>query len=263
MEAVKDEFVVFDRVGYRFGGEESPWIIRELTLTIPEGGFFVLIGPSGCGKTTALNLLAGFDYPTEGEICVKGAPVVRPGIDRGVVFQGEDSLYPWLTAEANVAFSLRFISLSPAERRARVRKSIDMVGLSGHEHKYPDQLSGGMKQRVQLARALVCDSPILLMDEPFGAVDAQTRSILQDELARIWQQSRRTIFFITHDIAEAALLADRVGVMRAGPASGLKTVVPISIPRPRHRWTPEFGQTYDQLHELIADEAQKALVSGR
>jgi NitT/TauT family transport system ATP-binding protein len=257
-----DEFVVFDRVSYRFG-EKSPWILRDFSLTIPEGGFFVLIGPSGCGKTTALNLLAGFSDPSEGEVRVRGTPVVRPGIDRVVVFQGEDSLYPWLTAQDNIGFSLRFIRLSTDERRVRVRKCIEMVGLAGHERKYPDELSGGMKQRVQLARALVCDSPILVMDEPFGSLDAQTRSILQDELARIWQESQRTIFFITHDITEAVLLADWVGVMRAGPASGLKAVVPVTVSRPRHRWTREFGQTYDRLHELLAEEALKALFNGR
>ncbi|HXJ81557.1 MAG TPA: ABC transporter ATP-binding protein [Candidatus Methylomirabilis sp.] len=259
---VWDGSIVFDKVSYRFE-KDSPWIIKDLDLAIAEGGFFVLIGPSGCGKTTALNLLAGFDKPTQGHIHVRGESVVRPGIDRVVVFQGEDSLYPWLSAQDNIGFGLRFVRLPADERRARVRDCIEMVGLAGHEHKYPDQLSGGMKQRVQLARALACQSPILLMDEPFGAVDAQTRSILQDQLARICQESRRTIFFITHDITEAVLLADSVGVMRAGPASGLKAVIPISIPRPRHRWTREFGQMYDQLHELLAEEALKALVNVR
>ncbi len=253
-----DGFVVFDRVSYRFG-KESPWVLRDLSLSIPEGGFFVLIGPSGCGKTTALNLLAGFDTPTSGEIRVRREQVVRPGIDRVVVFQGEESLYPWLTARDNVGFGLRFIRLSAAERRDRVRRCIEMVGLTGHEQKYPDQLSGGMRQRVQLARAFACQSPILLMDEPFGALDAQTRSILQDQLARICQESRRTIFFITHDIAEAVLLADWVGVMRLAPASGLKAIVPISIPRPRHRWTPEFGDMSNRLHELLTEESLKAL----
>jgi NitT/TauT family transport system ATP-binding protein len=260
--AVTDEFVVFDRVGYRFG-ENSPWIIKDLDLTISEGSFFVLIGPSGCGKTTALNLLAGFDQPTNGAVRVRGASVHRPGIDRVVVFQGEDSLYPWLSAQENVDFGIRFIHLSAEERRARVRECIEMVGLAGHEYKYPDQLSGGMKQRVQLARALACKSPILLMDEPFGALDAQTRSILQDQLAKICTESRRTIFFITHDIAEAVLLADAVGVMRAGPASGLKAIVPIDIPRPRLRWSQDFGQMYDQLHEFLSEEALKSMASGR
>jgi len=259
---VREGFILFDQVSYRFG-TDGPWIIRDLDLAIAEGGFFVLIGPSGCGKTTALNLLAGFDRPTEGRIGVGGETVVRPGIDRVVVFQGEDSLYPWLSAQGNIGFGLRFIALPTEERRARIRECIEMVGLAGHEDKYPDQLSGGMKQRVQLARAFACRSPILLMDEPFGALDAQTRSILQDQLARICQESRRTIFFITHDITEAVLLADSVGVMRAGPASGLKATIPITIPRPRHRSTRDFAQMYDQLHELLAEEALKALVNVR
>jgi NitT/TauT family transport system ATP-binding protein len=255
-------FIVFDRVGYRFGSA-SPWIIKDLELTINQGCFFVLIGPSGCGKTTALNLLAGFEQPIDGSVSVQGTLVRQPGIDRVVVFQGEDSLYPWLSAKDNVDFGVRFINLPREERRARVRECIEMVGLAGHEQKYPDQLSGGMKQRVQLARALASNSSVLLMDEPFGALDAQTRSILQDQLAKICAEKRRTIFFITHDIAEAVLLGDAVGVMRAGPASSLKTIVPIDIPRPRLRWSNDFGRMYDQLHQLLSEEALKSMVGGR
>jgi NitT/TauT family transport system ATP-binding protein len=261
-ESRKESFIAFDRVAYRFASA-SPWIIKDLNLAIEEGSFFVLIGPSGCGKTTALNLLAGFEHPVSGSLSVQGTPVRQPGIDRVVVFQGEDSLYPWLTAEDNVDFGIRFIHLSRDERRSRVRACLEMVGLAGHGKKYPDQLSGGMKQRVQLARALASNSSILLMDEPFGALDAQTRTILQDQLAKICAEKRRTIFFITHDIVEAVLLADVVGVMRAGPDSSLKAVIPIDIPRPRLRWSPEFGRMYDQLNQLLSEEALKSMVGTR
>ena len=255
--------VSFVDVSFRFGSGQAPWILRHVDLTISRGEFFVLIGPSGCGKTTALNLLAGFETPTAGQVLADGQPVTRPGVERAVIFQGEDSLYPWLTVEDNVAFSLRVAGLSRKQRRQRVRPYLQMVGLVGHLHKYPSELSGGMKQRVQLVRALVCDALVLLMDEPFGALDAQTRAILQDELARIWEQNRVTILFITHDIAEAVLLADRVGVMTAGPASVIKEIVPIELARPRSRSDPAFGAAYGQLNALLAEEARKALRDGQ
>ena len=255
--------VSFAGVSFRFGGRDAPWILRDVDLAIERGEFFVLIGPSGCGKTTALNLLAGFEHPSAGQVLVNGGPVVAPGIERAVIFQGEDSLYPWLTVEENVTFSLRAAGLSRRERRRRALPFLQMVGLAAHRHKYPSELSGGMKQRVQLVRALVCDSLVLLMDEPFGALDAQTRSVLQDELARIWENNRVTILFITHDIAEAVLLADRVGVMTAGPESVIKEIVPIDLPRPRSRSDPAFGAAYGRLNDLLAEESRKALRDGQ
>jgi NitT/TauT family transport system ATP-binding protein len=192
-------------------------VLKGLSLTIERGEFFCLLGPSGCGKTTVLNLLAGFEQPTAGAVRVDGRPVTAPGVERTVVFQGDDSLYTWLTAVENVEFGLRLAGVDAGPRRATAERYLDLVGLHGQGHKYPSQLSGGMKQRIQIARALVCESPILLMDEPFAALDAQTRSILQDELIGIWQQTGRTFLFITHDIGESILLANRIRPHDRGP----------------------------------------------
>ena len=232
-------------------------VLLGFSLEIDRGEFFCLLGPSGCGKTTVLNLLAGFEQPTGGNIRVDGHPVTAPGVERTVVFQGDDSLYTWLTAVENVEFGLRLAGTAAATRRATAERYLSLVGLSGQGEKYPSQLSGGMKQRIQIARALVCESPILLMDEPFAAVDAQTRSTLQDELIGIWQETGRTFLFITHDIGESILLADRVGIMTAGPAAAMKTIVPIELPRPRRRGDPTFGALYDRLNAVVSEEARR------
>jgi NitT/TauT family transport system ATP-binding protein len=249
----------FEDVDFRFApGEDGPWIIQGFDLAIPKGEFHLLLGPSGCGKTTALNLLAGFEASSRGRVVVDGHDVTGPGRERIVIFQGDDSLYPWLTALDNVAFGLRVEGLTEAERRRRAMEYIELVGLAGHESKFPAELSGGMKQRIQIARALVCHSPILLMDEPFGALDAQTRSILQEELTLIWQRTQCTIFFITHDISEAILLADRLSVMRAGPRSNIKEILHIDLPRPRSPGDEAFAHYYHRVHEILAAEVRKA-----
>jgi NitT/TauT family transport system ATP-binding protein len=227
-------------------------------MAIERGEFVCLLGPSGCGKTTVLNLLAGFERPTAGVVTVDGHAVQAPGVERTVVFQGDDSLYTWLTAVENVAFGLRLAGATHDNRRATAERYLDLVGLRGQGHKYPSQLSGGMKQRIQIARALVCDSPILLMDEPFAAVDAQTRTILQDELIGIWQQTRRTFLFITHDIGESILLADRIAVMTAGPEARMKTVVSVDLPRPRRRSDPAFGALYEHISDMVSEEVRRA-----
>ncbi|HET7378789.1 MAG TPA: ABC transporter ATP-binding protein [Gaiellales bacterium] len=232
-------------------------MLEGLSLEIERGEFFCLLGPSGCGKTTVLSLLAGFEQPTAGAVRVEGRPVTGPGVQRTVVFQGDDSLYTWLTAVENVEFGLRLAGVEPARRRIIAERYLDLVGLRGQGHKYPSQLSGGMKQRIQIARALVCESPILLMDEPFGALDAQTRSILQDELIGIWQQTGRTFLFITHDIGEAILLATRVGLMTAGPEARMKAIVPVDLPRPRRRGDPAFGALYERLAESVSEEVRR------
>ncbi|HYB41443.1 MAG TPA: ABC transporter ATP-binding protein, partial [Candidatus Methylomirabilis sp.] len=219
---------------------------------------FCLLGPSGCGKTTVLNLLAGFERPSAGAVSVDGRAVAAPGVERTVVFQGDDSLYTWLTALENVEFGLRLAGTAPARRRETAERYLDLVGLAGQGHKYPSQLSGGMKQRIQIARALVCESPILLMDEPFAALDAQTRSILQDELIGIWQQTGRTFLFITHDIGESILLATRVGLMTAGPEARMKTIVPIELARPRRRSEPAFGVVYERINDLVSEEVRRS-----
>jgi NitT/TauT family transport system ATP-binding protein len=233
-------------------------VLRGLSLEIERGEFFCLLGPSGCGKTTVLNLVAGFEQPTAGVVSVAGRAVSAPGVERTVVFQGDDSLYTWLTAVENVEFGLRLAGVDARARRATALRYLELVGLQGQGEKYPSQLSGGMKQRIQIARALVCESPILLMDEPFAALDAQTRSILQDELIGIWQQTGRTFLFITHDIAEAIVLANRVGLMTAGPQARMKTIVPVELARPRRRGDPAFGALYERLADMVSEEVRRA-----
>jgi NitT/TauT family transport system ATP-binding protein len=233
-------------------------VLSGVSLEIERGEFFCLLGPSGCGKTTVMNLLAGFEQPTRGVVRVDQRVVHAPGVERTVVFQGDDSLYTWLTAVENVEFGLRLAGVAPAARRATAERYLDLVGLRGQGHKYPSQLSGGMKQRIQIARALVCESPILLMDEPFAALDAQTRSILQDELIGIWQQTGRTFLFITHDIGESILLANRIGLMTAGPEARMKVIVPVDLPRPRRRGDPAFGALYERLADIVSEEVRRA-----
>ncbi|MEO8303701.1 MAG: ABC transporter ATP-binding protein [Betaproteobacteria bacterium] len=240
-------------------GSGRPAVLQGVDFDVAGGEFFVLLGPSGCGKSTVLNLIAGFEHPTQGTVVAGGRPVEGAGRDRVVIFQDSDSLYGWLTVRDNVAFPLRVLGVAAKDREKQAMAALKVVGLLGHEGKYPRELSGGMKQRTQLARALVLDSPILLMDEPFAALDAQTRSILQDELVQLSIAMRRTVLFITHDIVEAILLGDRVGVMRAGPASSIKETLAIDLPRPRRRGSAEFGALYEQIHQSISDEVQRAL----
>ena len=238
---------------YATAGEE---ILSDLSFTSRSGEFICLLGPSGCGKTTVLRLLAGFDQPTNGAVLVQGGPVKGPGVDRGVVFQGDDSLFNWLTAIENITFGPRMRGMSAGAAEGVARQFLDLVGLVGHEQKYPAELSGGMRQRIQIARVLANDPQILLMDEPFGALDAQTRTELQDELERIWAATRKSVVFITHDIMEAITLADRVGVMRSGPRSNIREFVDIDLPRPRLRSSPRFGELYERISGLILDEVR-------
>jgi len=245
-------------VEFAFPRADQP-VMRDVTFDVASGEFFVLLGPSGCGKSTVLSLIAGFETPTRGEVLAGDRRVTGAGRDRVVIFQDSDSLYGWLSVLDNAAFPLRVVGMAEDERRAKAAAALKLVGLHGHERKYPAQLSGGMKQRTQLARALVLDSPILLMDEPFAALDAQTRSILQDELVQLSIRMRRTVLFITHDIGEAILLGDRVGIMRAGPASSIKEIIAIDMPRPRRRSSMEFGELYERINRSISDEVQSAL----
>jgi len=203
--------------------------VRDFTLDIEAGEFFCLLGTSGCGKTTVLNMVAGFEPVSAGEIRVNGQPIAGPAADRGVVFQGDDSLYGWLSALGNVEFGLRMRGVPRAEREKKANHYIDLVGLKGQDHKHPSELSGGMKQRIQIARVLANEPQMLLMDEPFAALDAHTRADMQRELKRICATTAKTVLFITHDIDEAIILADRIGVMHAGPASKLKGVVDITL----------------------------------
>jgi NitT/TauT family transport system ATP-binding protein len=234
--------------------------LRDFALEIEAGEFFCLLGTSGCGKTTVLNLVAGFERPTAGVIEVAGRPVEAPGADRGVVFQGDDSLYSWLSAAANVEFGMRMRGIARAERQTKVRRYLELVGLAGQEHKHPPELSGGMKQRIQIARVLANEPEILLMDEPFGALDAQTRSVMQQELLKIWRETRKTVLFITHDIDEAIVLATRIGVMHAGPESRLKGVIPVDLDvAERDRTHDRFVAVYRQVHAMIREELAIAM----
>jgi NitT/TauT family transport system ATP-binding protein len=232
--------------------------VEHFSLDIEAGEFFCLLGPSGCGKTTVLKMLAGFEAPTAGEILMDGRPVTGANRDRAVVFQGDDSLYGWLTAVENVEFGLRMRHVPRAERRERALRYLDLVGLTGQARKYPAELSGGMKQRIQIARVLANEPKMLLMDEPFAALDSQTRALMQDELAGIWQTARTTVLFITHDIDEAVRLGQRIGVMRAEPASRVKGVIDVALNGARSRTDDVFLKYYRQVHDMIRDEVAAA-----
>lgn len=232
--------------------------VENFTVELNSGEFFCLLGPSGCGKTSILNMVAGFERPSAGAVLMDGAAILGPGRDRGVVFQGDDSLFGWLTAEENVEFGLRLRGIPRGERLERARHFLDVVGLGGQGHKFPRELSGGMKQRIQITRVLASEPKVLLMDEPFGALDAQTRSLMQDELRRIWEINKVLVVFVTHDIEEAVLLSTRIGVMSAGPHSHLKAVIPVDIAGLRSRTDPAFVTLYGQVHAVIRDEVLKA-----
>lgn len=235
--------VRLEEISHRFPGRRVVHQVLEgINLQIRAGEFFCLIGPSGCGKTTVLDILAGFLHPARGSAYVDNRPIIGPGNDRVVVFQDVyNSLFPWMTVRDNVEFGLKMAGVGHLERRERSDAFLRLVSLVDHAAKYPDELSGGMKQRVQLARALAIQPNVLLMDEPFGALDAYTRQALQVELLRIWNETGTTVFFITHDILEAVLLSDRIGIMSAGPGATLMKVVEVPLPRPRTLADPSFG----------------------
>jgi NitT/TauT family transport system ATP-binding protein len=221
-----------DNVALRFtSGGLSVTALERISLDVEDKEFSVIVGPSGCGKTSLLRLVAGLIEPSEGSIRLDNALINGPGKDRGMVFQSY-TLFPWLTVQDNVEFGLRIAGIPAAQRQDTARRFIAQVGLHGFERLYPKQLSGGMMQRVALARALANDPAILLMDEPFGALDSQTRSLMQELLLDIWQASHKTVLFITHDIDESILLGDRVYVMTARPGR-IKEMIEIALPRPR------------------------------
>ncbi|SEF21038.1 NitT/TauT family transport system ATP-binding protein [Amycolatopsis pretoriensis] len=232
--------------------------LDEVSLDVADGTFLSLVGPSGSGKSTLLDLLGGLTTPTSGEVVIDGEPVRGPGLDRGVVFQ-QYALFPWRTARANVEFGLEGGPLGKRERAERSLEYLSLVGLSGFEDRYPHELSGGMKQRVAIARSLAYDPAVLLMDEPFAALDAQTREQLQDELLRIWRRTGKTIVFITHGIDEAVYLGQRVAVLTSRPGR-LKAVVDVELGDRSGdvRSDPAFGRQRHRLWELLHDEVRKA-----
>lgn len=249
-------------------GGGTTTVVARTSFSVDDGEFVVIVGPSGCGKTTILNMIAGLAAPSAGSINVDGNPISGPGVDRGVMFQ-DYALFPWQTVVENVGFALRHgpagAGMSVDERVRRISATIALVGLNGSEAKYPHQLSGGMRQRVALARLLAYEPKVLLMDEPLAALDAQTRTILQDELLRVWGQdrprsSRRIVVFITHAIDEAVFLADRVIVMGNGPGH-IREIVPIDLPRPRGdatRADPRFQSLSLHIWNQIKSEAYRA-----
>jgi len=224
-------------------GEQTHQALADVNLTIAEGEFVCLIGPSGCGKTTLLKIVDGLISFDDGEVEVLGRLIAGPGRERAVVFQ-TFALLPWLTARENAAFGLRMRDVPQARAVEEADRHLAMVGLSGFEDRYPRQLSGGMQQRVGLARALAVDPAILLMDEPFGSIDAQTRQLLQNDLLRIWDQSRKTVLFVTHAMDEAVFLADRVAIMATRPGR-IAEVVTIDLPRPRDDRTRSLPRFVD------------------
>jgi NitT/TauT family transport system ATP-binding protein len=232
--------------------------LDDVSLQVRDREFLALLGPSGCGKSTLLYLIGGFLPIENGQIAVEGKPVTRPGPDRGIVFQ-HFALFPWKTVRANVLYGLERAGLPREERERRAQDFISMVGLSGFEDSYPSQLSGGMKQRTAIARTLAIDPKILLMDEPFGALDAQTRSLMQTELLRIWQQAQKTVVFVTHDVQEAVFLAGRVAVMSARPGR-IKTIVDTNFDKndPAVFKSKSFIDKVDEVWGLVRDEAIKA-----
>jgi NitT/TauT family transport system ATP-binding protein len=245
---------------YQLSGKAEPAAaLKGIDLEVPSGQFITLLGPSGCGKSTLLHAIAGL-VPAEGTILVNGRQINGPDLDRGVVFQ-DYALFPWRTVLHNVAFGLEIKKIPREERLAIARRHIAAVGLSGFADRYPAQLSGGMKQRVAIARALAFDPEVLLMDEPFAALDAQTREILQGELVTLWQRTGKTVVFVTHSIDEAIFLSQRVAVITARPGR-IKEVVDITLPQPRYaqdvRSTPEFAKLRQTLYRLLAEEVDKA-----
>jgi NitT/TauT family transport system ATP-binding protein len=259
--------LVIDNVSRIFPGARRRAPTRALeptNLTIPDNDFVTIIGPSGCGKSTLLRLVAGLDQPTTGRILLNGIPVSEPGPDRGMVFQSY-TLFPWLTVADNIAFGLREKGTPVHQRTAIVREWLVRIDLVSFEHHYPKQLSGGMQQRTAIARALANDPAILLLDEPFGALDNQTRALMQELLLDIWERERKTVLFVTHDIEEAIFLASRVVVMTARPGR-IKADVRIDLPHPRRytiKTSPEFSALKARLTEEIRAEVMLADTADR
>jgi len=254
-------FIQLQDVSVRFGnGSSATHAVNNVSLEIQPGEFVALLGPSGCGKSTLLNVVAGFVTPEQGSIEMDGRVITGPSVNRCVVFQ-QYSLFPWLTVRKNVEFGLRMKGVAAAERTKTAQELLKITGLQQFENHYPEQLSGGMKQRVGIVRALANNPNVLLLDEPFGALDAQTRVVLQEILTNIWQRFRISVLFITHDIDEAIFLSDRVYVMTAQPGQ-IKANVTIDLPRPRRDeqfTSARFQEIRTHLRQLIREESLRAM----
>jgi NitT/TauT family transport system ATP-binding protein len=261
MNSVQTGLVDVRDVGVTFGANDNEVVaVENVDLNVQPGEFVSLIGPSGCGKSTILSIVAGFLTPTRGAAQVDGKPITKPGSDRGVVFQ-QYSLFPWLTVRKNVEFGLKMAGVDAGKRDVTARSLLDLAGLLAFADHYPDQLSGGMKQRIGIIRALATSPQVLLMDEPFGALDTQTRVVMQEILTNIWQQFRISVLFITHDIEESIFLSDRIYVMTARPGR-IKAEIKVPLPRPRTAEmtaTPEFIGLVQELKRLIREESLAAM----
>lgn len=233
--------------------------VAGVDLSVRAGEFVCLLGPSGCGKSTLISAVAGFEKPAEGLISLDGDEIRDANLDIGMVFQSSEALFDWLTVRQNIEYGPKMRGVSKAERKEISDRFLNLVGLSGCADKLPRQLSGGMRQRAQIARVLANEPRVVLMDEPFGALDAQTRQVMQHELDRIWRASGCTVIFVTHDIDEAIVLADRILVMTAGPEATIKSSYEVDIPRPRDESSPEAIALHRQLRDDIGTEVRKAL----
>jgi len=246
---------------FQTSGRQSHLALSDISLTIEEGAFVSILGPSGCGKSTLLYIVGGFVNPTQGEATVKGRTITGPGPDRGPVFQ-EFALFPWKTVLGNVMYGPRQQGVKSTAAEAQARTLIEMVGLKGYENFYPKELSGGMKQRVALARTLAYHPAVLLMDEPFGALDAHTRTRLQNDLLNIWERDRKTVLFVTHSVEEAVFLSDEVVVMTRSPGR-IKQVIDIDLPRPRRRaellLDPRYQKYVVEIERMIDDTSEDEL----
>ena len=248
-----------ERISKVFGEPETGYpALRGISIDVAEGEFLCLLGPSGCGKTTLLNILAGFEPVTEGRAALNGRTISGPTSERMMFFQDAGSaLFPWQTVEQNVRYGLKLQKIRGAEQDRRIDYYLSMVGLAEHRNKYPSQLSGGMRQRLQIARALAVEPEILLMDEPFAALDALTRRKMHSFLLDIWERTKKTIVFVTHDISESILMADRIAVMTVGPHSRIKEVIKVELPRPRDPAEPAFGELYGRVEGLLEEEVAR------
>lgn len=242
----------FYKAGAQKGEYQAVEALRDVNLDVKPDEFISFIGPSGCGKTTCLRLIDGLSRPDSGVIAIDGRPVEGPGPDRGFVFQ-TFGLFPWRTVLANVEFGLEVRGEGADRRKEQALKYIDMVGLSKFKSHYPHELSGGMQQRVGLARALAIEPEILLMDEPFGSVDAQTREILQEELQRIWHRTAKTIVFVTHSIDEAIFLSDRIALFSAGPGT-IHEILEVALPRPRWEYNVRAEKAFSELRGYVWEQ---------
>jgi NitT/TauT family transport system ATP-binding protein len=263
LRRVNKEFVGLDGTSYM--------AVADVNIDIHRGDFYCLLGPSGCGKSTILSLIAGFEAASRGTITIEGndnsrnwtVPIEGPETDRTVIFQDVTAaLFPWLNVEENILFGPKLTGAKTTDYRDKLDSYLHMIGLTRHAKKFPFELSGGMKQRVQIARALIVEPEILLMDEPFAALDAITKRQMQQELGRIWQETQKTVIYVTHDIVEALLLGTRVAVMTNGPAARIKREVVIALPRPRSTSTIEFVNFAQELEVMIEEEIHDARSAG-